>query len=279
MDTLLKRYLLLMLVGAGMGPITCDSVIAEAIAVVVDVIDLKKIQALAELGNSDAQVTLGEMYRDGTQVEKNEARAFELFMKAADKENVAGQLAVAKSYYKGRGVEKDYKKSFYYFEKAAIHGSAEAQHELGCMYRDGVGVVEKSLESSLAWFKKAADSGLDVAKKAWSDVTDAIELKKWQALAALGDPVAQVILGKMYLSGKIVDRDCKKAFELFEKAAARGCSEAQHEIGCMFRDGVGAVERNLDSALEWFKKAAEHGFDASKKALDDLKNAIVSLRP
>ena len=244
MDILFRKCLFLVLVVAGMRHISCDPVVVETLpSDVVVVIDLKKTQALAEFGDVAAQLDLGKIYLEGTVVKR------------------------------------DYKKAFEWFEKAALQGSADAQYHIGCMYRDGLGVAEKNLNSSLSWFKKAADHGFDIAKKAWSDVADAIELKKWQALAALGDPVAQVILGKMYLEGNVVDRDYKKAFELFEKAAARGCAEAQHEIGCMFRDGVGAVERNLDSALEWFKKAAEHGFDASKKALDDLKNAIVSLKP
>jgi TPR repeat protein len=49
---------------------------------------------------------------------------------------------------------------------------------------------------------------------------------EFKRLADAGDPLAQFNLAVMYLSGKGVDRDVKKALELHRKAAEQGLALA-----------------------------------------------------
>lgn len=55
------------------------------------------------------------------------------------------------------------------------------------------------------------------------------------------------------------ERKFKEAFDaLFDAAAYENNSEAQYYIGMMYHDGDG-VEKNVDSAIKWWKKARRNG--------------------
>ena len=166
MSGFVRKFLLVALAGVSFNYFLRAVNTDDIVSAVSGVLKLSEIMALADLGNADAQVTLGNIYHEGTVVERDEARAFELYLKAARQKNVAGQLAVARCYYGGRGVVRDYNESFNWFQEAALQGCAEAQHQVGCMCRDGIGVIERDLKKAEEWFKKAANNGVDAAKDA-----------------------------------------------------------------------------------------------------------------
>lgn len=51
-----------------------------------------------------------------------------------------------------------------WFKQAAASGNADANYNLGCLYRDSLGVVQ-DLAQARAWYEKAAASGLVVARE------------------------------------------------------------------------------------------------------------------
>ena len=72
-----------------------------------------------EMGSAMAMSTLGQQYLQGLfPVEKDEAKAFELFKKAAELGNSEGYYWLAMCYRYGSGVEKDFEKAFNYAIKA-----------------------------------------------------------------------------------------------------------------------------------------------------------------
>jgi TPR repeat protein len=54
------------------------------------------------------------------------------------------------------------------------------------------------------------------------------------------------------------------------KAAEFDDGAAQYEIGSMYRFGSG-VEKDLDAAKMWFKKAATNGYDYANTVLKELE--------
>lgn len=62
-----------------------------------------------------------------------------------------------------------------------------------------------------------------------------------------------------YISRDGVDKDLQKAFEYYKKAAELGLAKSQNQIGAMYENGEG-VERDLDEAVFWYKKASEQNF-------------------
>jgi TPR repeat protein len=70
--------------------------------------------------------------------------------------------------------------------------------------------------------------------------------------------LADLKLGYMYLQGTGVEKDQKKAFEYFKKAAENGSVDGQYNTGLAYVRGEG-VEKNLAEAAQWFEKAAYQG--------------------
>src|SRR5690606_20796351 len=67
-------------------------------------------------------------------------------------------------YESGRGVERNFAKAFEYFEKAARQGDPKAQNNLGALYAHGQG-VERNNAWAVFWFVKAARQGNQTAQK------------------------------------------------------------------------------------------------------------------
>lgn len=92
-------------------------------------------------------------------------------------------------------------------------------------------------------------------------------LKNLREAAEAGDAEAQNGLGSMYFSGeitsrgadgKLLDRDLETAAEWFSRAAEQGHVEAQFNLGLLYISGEG-VSKDAAKALELFAQAAEQG--------------------
>ena len=74
----------------------------------------------------------------------------------------------------------------------------------------------------------------------------------------------------MYLLGRGVAQDDKKAVEWLTKAAEQGVARAQNNLGWMYEKGRG-VAKDDKTAVRWYTKAAEQGHARALKALASLK--------
>lgn len=134
-------------------------------------------------------------------------------------------------YYVGdKSLEKNYTKAAELFQLAANQGLGQAQYDLGCMYKNGIGVEQ--------------------------DYTKAIELLKLAANQKLVK--AQYVLGYMYEEGLGVEEDYTKAAELYQLAANQQYAPAQYELGCMYDSGQG-VPKDPKKALALLQAAANKG--------------------
>ncbi|MGD8940790.1 MAG: hypothetical protein PVJ72_15505, partial [Gammaproteobacteria bacterium] len=156
--------------------------------------------------------------------------------------------------------------------KAAEQDHAGAQHKLGTFYRDGIGVA-KSESEAIKWFRLAASWGISNAQK------DLESLLRKQLIQSengfnnnpqLSKPEHQYLLGMMYINGSGVEKDPNTALQWFLKAAQQNHSEAQYQLGQMYNTGMG-VKANPEEAKTWLSKAAEGGLD---KASESLKAII-----
>ena len=74
----------------------------------------------------------------------------------------------------------------------------------------------------------------------------------------------------MYLDGEGVDKDEKKALELFNKAAEQGNEIAMYNIGVMYQYGIG-VDQDHDKSVIWYTRSSILGNKDSEKALEEIK--------
>ena len=97
------------------------------------------------------------------------------------------QSYIGDMYRSGRGVERDDAEIVYWFRRAAEQGFAPGQTQLGDMYRAGQGVSQDDAEA-VRWFRCAAEQGdpygqtnlgLDVRERTWRAAGPCVEATRW----------------------------------------------------------------------------------------------------
>jgi TPR repeat protein len=91
--------------------------------------------------------------------------------------------------------------------------------------------------------------------------SDAEAAQRWSLAAAnQGQPVAQYVLGTLYLQA---DPNDSQAVRWFRAAADQGNVKAMHNLGIAFAQGQG-VDKNPEEAVKWFTRAAAQGYRDSE---------------
>ena len=85
----------------------------------------------AMAGNGQAMYVLGECYKNGNGVDKNNELAYEWFTNSSNNNNSNGMVAVGLCYENGICVNKDNNKAIEYYEKAAEYENGKAYGRLG----------------------------------------------------------------------------------------------------------------------------------------------------
>ncbi|HCS90656.1 MAG TPA: hypothetical protein DIW77_11570 [Chromatiaceae bacterium] len=83
-------------------------------------------------------------------------------------------------------------------------------------------------------------------------------IKALAAAAADGDGQAMANLGFCYAQGQGVERDLEQAVDWYRKGAEAGDGRAMGNLGFCYQQGQG-IERDLEQAVDWYRKGAEAG--------------------
>ena len=203
---------------------------------------LSILKPLAELGDSQAQVTLGIMYDFGHGVVKDPSKAIEWYIKAAEQGIPVVQHDVGVKYFQGEGVEQDNLKAAYWWEQSANAGLADSQFNLGLLYYRGIG-LEVDYQKASSLFTSAAEQE---------------------------HPHAQYSLAVMYAFGQGLDKDYGQALQWFRKSATHDVAQAQFNLGVFYENGYG-LEKDIVTAKKWYALAANGGLDEAKSKLAELE--------
>ena len=111
-----------------------------------------------ELGDVEAMVYLGGLYRTGSGVKLDKKKAQRLYRMAADRGYAVAQFNIAKFL----DSEEKFEEAVRYYALAADQGYTRAENNLGVCYRDGTG-TEVDLGKARYWFERAAAKGHDRA--------------------------------------------------------------------------------------------------------------------
>ena len=207
-------------------------------------------QMSANAGDEQGMYHLASAYKDGNGVEKNIETAYIWFVKAAGKGNADAM--------NGAGTTApDIKKSMEWFQKAADAGCTSGLCNLGDLYFSGYG-VEKDEKRAVRLYSEAAKKGDAKAMnwlglRAYEDHDVARALDWYQKSAENGDCWGMYNLAEFYKNGTGVEQDNEKAYYWFTGAAERNNVEAMNQAGITAPDPR--------TALEWFHKAAEQGYE------------------
>lgn len=192
------------------------------------------------------------------------AKAFPEMLKKAEAGNFFWQRTVGLCYRYGYSVDKDEKKAFEYYMMAANQGYVDALDKVGVAYDDGIG-VDPDFDKALDYLTRAAEAGDIYSYVNLGDLysfTDSAHEDQAKAFDYYmkgvdgGEEHAYWHIGRMYLYGVGRDIDYKQAMEWFKKAADLGSSFGFNSLGYMYDAGLG-VEEDDDVAFDYYKKAAK----------------------
>ncbi len=231
-----------------------------------------------------AQYNIGDRYRYGNGVERNEGRAIKWFLKALESgESWAEDIVVEFICSTAERIDDgdydgDKSDCVDLYETAAGLGSSTAQCKLGEFYRVGQ-YIEQDIKKSFEWFEKSALQGngyaqyrLGISYLFGDSIHEKDEVKGFSWLKKSldqGSSLVQYALALCYWDGLGTDVDMKRAFDLFEMSSNQGNADAQYCLG-IFYDGGIAVERDIKKSRDLWRKSADQGNEAAAKLLKEF---------
>lgn len=201
----------------------------------------------AESGGSITAISyMGRIYAQGdARVPQDIGRGLRLLRHAAEKGDAQGESGLALMYYNGMGVKKDYDAALKYFSRAALQKNVEAFLWLGIMNFNGEG-TKRNLGAAINYFTLATQGGH--------------------------------VLGPYYLAainmeGPGILRNCEASSDLFKTVAERG----SWSVGVMDAYNDHKSGRHNTAFLK-FLLMAEMGYeDAQLNAAFLLDKGLVTL--
>lgn len=88
-------------------------------------------------------------------------------------------------------------------------------------------------------------------------------------LAEQGYPLAECQVGYFYAQGLGVERDLDRALLWTRRAAEHGDRDGQFNLGCFYEEGT-ALARSMEQAALWYQRAARQGHTEAAERLRAL---------
>lgn len=200
----------------------------------------------------------------------NYARAFDLAIIFAGRDDVPSMRLVGQMFAAGLGVDQNHEEAAAWYTLAAEAGDPQAAFLLATMKLDGV-YIERDEAGAASLLSAAADVGNIPALQMLGmlhlegrgvDRNLDVGADMMREAAQAGDVTAQYTLGILYAEGAGVRQDTRASYDWFERAARRGNVEAQIEFALGLLNGQAAdpgasEEQALADAIFWLRRAAE----------------------
>lgn len=197
----------------------------------------------AKHGKVEAQLNLAKLYRDEKSELKDLRASHAWLEKAASKGSLTTILMVADNLYWGRGVKKDAAAAYPWYVKAAEQESGMAHYRIASMLEKGEGV---KLNSALAFEHYTKAAQLDFAR-------------------------AQTHLGIVFLNGQLGQKkDETKGLNWINIASNRNDPVALFVMGMIVENGLYHTPKNVELAIDWYRKAQDVGNADAKEELAKL---------
>lgn len=221
----------------------------------------------ANTGDASAMGELGDIYREGRNIAKDDKKAFEWYKKSADANNPYGIAWTAYNLEKGIGASKNLTESTKLYEKCA---TVESDNKLYCQENYGIALYEgngtaQNIPLAINVLIAPAQAGKLRSQtnlaEAYAAINDETNATKWRLAAAeQGDLASQRYVGNRIRLGMGTKKDVKTGLMWLTKAANGGLLDAQTNLGILYRNGEGKdIPKNSSLAFYWYMEAAKQG--------------------
>ncbi len=239
------------------------------------------MEQAANQGNADAQLITGFWYEEGHGTAPDEEKALYWYERAAEQGNADAQYHCGLVCLKRDRPQRTERKAMEWFEKAAKSGHSKAKLQLGKIHLQG-NIVPIDYDAAYSLFMEAkedpdthdlAECYLAVLKiertvlssyqtnrknnnmhDAFADLEDCLLLYFDTEKGSYPSPHFYYRLARCYYWANGVNRDVKKAIELYRFAAERGYPKAKFDYAMLYFEGE-HVPRDLEIAGHWFERA------------------------
>ena len=164
-------------------------------------------------------------------------RAFQQMYECSEIGDPIAQCIMGIGYYYGTFVEQDREKGFLLLKKACDSDCVDAINAIGMILNE-----EKRYEESFHYHKQSAE---------------------------MGDMYGLHNLGNAYFYARGVERDVKKAFDLWIEAAEKGNPDSHFTLGNIFFRGE-YVDQDVNEAIRYYTFAASHPCTTQRMAMEQL---------
>jgi TPR repeat protein len=243
---------------------------------------LRLIQRAADAGSSEGAHRLALVYAQGLPgTPRNDARAYELFLKAASAGHSRAQLNLGILLLRGQGVPRDLVQARAWLEKAAAGGDPQALYTLGRAMSEGSEQIPADPVRAADLFRRAAEQGHMLAAVRYGlALSEGVGVKRDQAAAQRwlilakdnGVPEAALAMGDMAARTPAArdkatnEKIVQSALSWYQVAAQGGVPSAQFKLANAYFGGVG-VPRDPAQAQMWYARAAQQGLPQAQHAL------------
>jgi TPR repeat protein len=240
-------------------------------------------------GAYECAFELARLYDLGELIEEDQEKAHFLYDIAAEAGDRRAQHRLALRLLDGRPY-KDDANAFKFMLRAAEGGSRRSKYALAVFYELGVGTTPNfdeaaNLFEELALGAPESGPALRLAKMLLLRRDSNSDLRlgvQWATIAVeQGSPEAMVLLGKLLTTGIGMDRDSKRALELFEAAAERGNEAAMALLAVLHSRGFGGLPPDPERVAHWITRGVELGFETLRylRSLYHRKGTVFPLDP
>jgi TPR repeat protein len=244
---------------------------------------LPLLRRATDAGSPEGAHRLALLYAEGAEgVPRNDARALELFEKAASAGHRRAQINAGTMYFRGQGVARDLMRARAWLEKAAVtQDDAYALYALGRALDEGQGTLMADPVRAADLYRRAAQLGHPLAALRYGlalsegngvrqDLTAA---QTWLLQAGKGGvPEAALAIGDLAARLSATrDKAARQsnlqlAVSWYEVAAMAGVASAQFKLANAYLAGAG-VARDPMQAQQWYVRAAAQGAPEAQYAL------------
>lgn len=220
----------------------------------------------ADQGHAYAQNNLGRSYYNGEFTPQNIELAIKYLTLAADQGMPGAMIFLARCYATGEAIQQNFKKAFSLYLRAAQWNDVYALYMVGQYLLDGRSGSPPSKQKAFPWFMKGAelgdsDSQVRVAISYLHDEKDIEKGLVWlQKAIEQKNKDAYYVMGCVCWDGITGIKDEKKAYDFIKLSAETGCALAQFELAVMLLTGINkAVNQDEKAGMQWLQKAADQG--------------------
>ncbi|KAL0141813.1 hypothetical protein V8B55DRAFT_1492358 [Mucor lusitanicus] len=238
----------------------------------------------------DAAYRTAKCYEDGLGTTRNKGKAVQYYRKAATLNHPGAMYRLGLAEMKGElSLSRNVRDGHKWLKRSAEAATAQyphALHELALLHEKGVeSVIFVDLKYAVSLYHEAAILGYAPSAHRLGEcyefgklecTTDAaLSIQYYSIAAEQQHPEACFALTAWYLVGvpQILAPSDEQAYAWAMCAAQSGLPRAEYAVGYFSEMGIGTV-KDENTAMEWYRKAAEHG---EKRAIQRLQPTNVNI--